>query len=160
AIPAAALVPRGLHHPVPDGVGRGLELARQLLGALPAAHQLNQPVAELCRIRSTGPRHWDLLPPSEDRCPPNRVNSRRAIDRAMDILDEALREAKETLKGNHNVSFHKTNGYDLAEFGGGTIDCVYSFIAFFHFDFELVVHYFREVERVLRPGGMSLLARE
>jgi ubiquinone/menaquinone biosynthesis C-methylase UbiE len=74
-----------------------------------------------------------------------------------DILDEALREAKETLKGNHNVSFHKTNGYDLAEFGGGTIDCVYSFTAFFHFDFELVVLYFREVERVLRPGGTGII---
>jgi len=34
---------------------------------------------------------------------------------------------------------------------------VYSFNAFFHFDPELVVHYVREIKRVLQPGGMGII---
>jgi ubiquinone/menaquinone biosynthesis C-methylase UbiE len=74
-----------------------------------------------------------------------------------DILEDALAEAKTTLSAFDNVSFHKTNGYDLREFGADAFDCVYSFTAFFHFDFDLVVHYFAEIRRVLKPGGVAIL---
>jgi SAM-dependent methyltransferase len=74
-----------------------------------------------------------------------------------DILDEALREARRNLAAFANVTFHRTSGYDLAEFGPNSVDCVYSFTTFFHFDFELVVAYFEEIERVLRPGGVGLI---
>ena len=74
-----------------------------------------------------------------------------------DILEEALKEAKKNLKDFPNVTFQKTNGYDLSEFEAETFDCVYSFTAFFHFDFELVVHYFREIKRVLKPGGIAVI---
>src|SRR4029450_9791771 len=70
-----ALVTGGLHYPVPDGIGRGLELPCQLLGRLPAAHQLYEPVPELGRVCTTCLGHGDLLASSEDRCPPNRGNS-------------------------------------------------------------------------------------
>jgi SAM-dependent methyltransferase len=74
-----------------------------------------------------------------------------------DILEEALAEAQATLQAFDNVSFHKTNGYDLREFGSDAFDCVYSFTAFFHFDFDLVVYYFPEIRRVLKPGGVAIL---
>ena len=74
-----------------------------------------------------------------------------------DILEDALVEAQATLQTFDNVSFHKTNGYDLREFGDDAFDCVYSFTAFFHFDFDLVVHYFAEIRRVLKPGGVAIL---
>lgn len=74
-----------------------------------------------------------------------------------DILEEGLREARAALEQHENVSFHRTNGYDLSDFEAGTFDCVYSFTSFFHFDFELVVQYFAEIERVLKPGGVGLI---
>lgn len=74
-----------------------------------------------------------------------------------DILAEALKEAKKNLKNLSNVSFRKTSGYDLADFQSDSFDCVFSFTTFFHFDFELVVHYFREIKRVLRTGGIGIL---
>lgn len=74
-----------------------------------------------------------------------------------DILEEGLVEARAALKQFENVSFHRTSGYDLSEFESGMFDCVYSFTSFFHFDFELVVRYFAEIERVLKPGGIGML---
>ena len=74
-----------------------------------------------------------------------------------DILDEALAEARNNLADYPNVGFHKTNGYDLSIFDADRFDCVYSFTAFFHFDFELVVNYFAEIKRVLKPGGVGII---
>ena len=63
---------------------QGAELARQLLGALAAADQLNQPVAELRRIRSRCPGHWDLLPllRGEVSTKPGQVQMMRCHSRA------------------------------------------------------------------------------
>jgi len=74
-----------------------------------------------------------------------------------DIIEEALEEAKNNLKQYSNISFEKINGYDLAGFNENYFDCVYSFTAFFHFDFELVVKYFSEIKRVLKPGGLAII---
>jgi len=74
-----------------------------------------------------------------------------------DILPEALAEAKKNLANNDNVYFHKLTGYDLAGFQNDYFDCVYSFTSFFHFDFELVVHYFREIQRVLKTDGVAII---
>lgn len=74
-----------------------------------------------------------------------------------DILDDALIEARKNLGDFDNVEFQKTNGYDLAEFAPSTFDCVYSFTAFFHFSFELVVAYFAEIKRVLKPEGTAIV---
>ena len=74
-----------------------------------------------------------------------------------DILDEALSEARTQLRGFDNVVFDKINGYDLRSYGAGSMDCVYSFTTFFHFDFELVVHYFSEIARVLKAGGTAIV---
>ena len=74
-----------------------------------------------------------------------------------DISKDALREARWNLREFANVSLQRTNGYDLRDFPDGAFDCVYPFTAFFHLDFELVVHYFGEIERVLRPGGVGII---
>jgi ubiquinone/menaquinone biosynthesis C-methylase UbiE len=74
-----------------------------------------------------------------------------------DILEAALKEAKNNLKSFDNVFFDKINGYDLSSFKENYFDCVYSFTAFFHFDFELVVNYFSEIKRVLKPEGIAII---
>jgi ubiquinone/menaquinone biosynthesis C-methylase UbiE len=74
-----------------------------------------------------------------------------------DILEEALAEARRTLAGVCNVTFHRLSGYDLAGLASDRFDLVYSFTSFFHFDFELVVSYLGEIRRVLAPGGDSIL---
>lgn len=74
-----------------------------------------------------------------------------------DVLEEALSEVMKNLKHFKNVSFQKTNGYDLRGFKAEYFECVYSFTAFFHFDFELVANYFSEIKRVLKPGGIAVV---
>lgn len=74
-----------------------------------------------------------------------------------DILDSALVLCKNNLKNFKNVSFSKINGYDLKCFQNNFFDLVYSFTAFFHFDFELVVNYFFEIRRVLKPNGIAII---
>jgi len=74
-----------------------------------------------------------------------------------DILNEALSEARSNLSAFDHVSFRRTNGYDLSDFEADTFDCVYSFTAFFHLDWEVVVGYFLEIRRVLKPGGVGIL---
>ena len=74
-----------------------------------------------------------------------------------DIIDEALTEAKINLKDFNNVSFQKINGYDLRVFDDNYFDLVYSFTTFFHFDFELVLKYFEEIKRVLKPAGIAII---
>jgi len=74
-----------------------------------------------------------------------------------DILDQALDECRANLSAFPHAKFVKTNGYDLDGFGDDSFDCVYSFTAFFHFDWELVVAYFVNIKRVLRPGGVAVI---
>src|SRR5688572_1170389 len=57
AVGAAAIVTVGLLHPLADRLGRRLELARQLVGRAPGAHQLHQLTPELRRVRGTTLRH-------------------------------------------------------------------------------------------------------
>jgi len=45
----------------------------------------------------------------------------------------------------------------LSVYASEIFDCVYSFTAFFHFDFELVVSYFADIKRVLRPHGIAVI---
>jgi len=74
-----------------------------------------------------------------------------------DILEEAITELKKNLNKFSNVHYNKINGYDLREFDENFFDCVISFTTFFHFDFELVLNYFREIKRVLKPGGTRIV---
>src|SRR6266545_827467 len=57
AIRALASIERGLLHPVPDRLGRGLELPAQLLRRPSLPHQLNEPRPKLWRVRSMALRH-------------------------------------------------------------------------------------------------------
>ena len=75
----------------------------------------------------------------------------------VDILEEALAEIKKNSRNSPNVYYQKTSGYDLSAFKADFFDCVYSFATFFHFDFELVVAYFGEIKRILKPEGIGII---
>jgi SAM-dependent methyltransferase len=68
--------------------------------------------------------------------------------------------ATRRLEGFSNTSVQLTTGQNLAEFGSGSMDLVYSVDAFPYLVLSgkaLVERHFREVRRVLRPGGDFVL---
>jgi SAM-dependent methyltransferase len=73
-----------------------------------------------------------------------------------DILPEALNFLAEVLPADR-VTLHPLSGLDLQGMADESFDLVYSFATFFHLDWELVVLYFGEIRRVLRPGGRAVL---
>lgn len=75
----------------------------------------------------------------------------------VDILDEALKLAKNELEQFDNVEFKKVNGYDLKCFPDKRFDLVYSFATFIHFDFELALAYLKEIKRVLKKNGIFVI---
>lgn len=77
-----------------------------------------------------------------------------------DVSSGMIAAATRRLEGFSNASVHVTTGQDLSEFGSASMDLVYSVDAFPYLvlsGLELVARHFREVERVLRPGGDFVL---
>jgi len=72
----------------------------------------------------------------------------------VDISGEMLRLATERLRDCSNVFLHKTDGH-LEMLQDNHFDLVYSSGVFIHFPSKLLVYeYFKEVVRVLKPGGI------
>jgi len=77
-----------------------------------------------------------------------------------DVSSGMTSAATRRLEGFSNASVHVTTGQDLSEFGSGSMDLVYSVDAFPYLvlaGHALVEHHFREIRRVLRPGGDFVL---
>ncbi len=73
----------------------------------------------------------------------------------VDISDEMIRRSQHNLRGIANVSLHHSPESNLAAFDAQSIDFVYSYAVFQHIPSkEVVFHYFAEVVRVLKPGGL------
>jgi ubiquinone/menaquinone biosynthesis C-methylase UbiE len=72
----------------------------------------------------------------------------------IDISSEMIRQAKEKLKGMKNVELIETDGYTIP-LEDNSIDFAFSYIVFQHFKtMEMVESNFKEVYRVLKPGGL------
>jgi SAM-dependent methyltransferase len=56
------------------------------------------------------------------------------------------------------VSFHKLDGFALAEFSDGAFDFVFSHDVFVHLPALQVYSYLGEIRRVLKPGGLGLIS--
>ena len=73
----------------------------------------------------------------------------------VDVSDEMIRIARERLRGIPHAHVHATNGASLAQFANQSFDVVYSYAVFQHIPSRDVVYeYMREIERVLKPGGV------
>lgn len=77
---------------------------------------------------------------------------------AVDISDEMIRQAGESLKGVQNCSLQANNGEDLCGLAAQTVDYVFCQFVFQHiFSFEVKRRYLLEFARVLRPGGTAFV---
>lgn len=75
----------------------------------------------------------------------------------IDISERMVQEGRERLGHLANVRFHHGNGYDLAGFGDGSFDLVYSIVALQHMPRTVAYNYLLESHRVLRRGGVLWL---
>ena len=77
-----------------------------------------------------------------------------------DVSSGMILAATRRLEGFSNTSVQLTTGQNLSEFGSGSMDLAYSVDAFPYLVLSgpaLVERHFREVRRVLRPGGDFVL---
>jgi SAM-dependent methyltransferase len=72
----------------------------------------------------------------------------------IDISRRMVDAGRERLAHLPNVFFHHGNGYDLAGFGDGSFDLVYSIVALQHMPRTVAYNYLLESNRVLRQGGV------
>jgi len=75
---------------------------------------------------------------------------------ALDVSGEMLARARARLAHLPNVSFVEGDGRTLRPIADASIDLVFSHIVFQHLPRDVTGSYFREVARVLRPGGSFL----
>jgi ubiquinone/menaquinone biosynthesis C-methylase UbiE len=74
---------------------------------------------------------------------------------AVDVSGEMIARAKEALADRSNVHLFRNSGADLQVLGDVSIDFAFSYIVFQHIpDREVIYSYAREVNRLLRPGGL------
>lgn len=73
----------------------------------------------------------------------------------VDISGEMIRQAQSGLADRQNVHVIQNNGTDLGALGEPAFDFAFSSIVFQHIPSRAVIeNYVREVNRVLRPGGL------
>ena len=74
---------------------------------------------------------------------------------AVDISGEMIRQAKQSLHDRPNAHVFQNNGSDLTVLGDIQVDFAFSFIVFQHIPSrDVIFSYVREVQRLLRPGGL------
>jgi SAM-dependent methyltransferase len=71
----------------------------------------------------------------------------------VDVSGEMIAQADALHAAIDNLSFTANNGTDLAEYADESFDLVLSYSVLPHLPPEVVASYFREVNRVLKPGG-------
>jgi len=114
---------------------------------------------ELRRVPAAQRSHWRAL---EIGCGPGRLmrpmSSHFAQIYGVDVSDEMIELAKEKLRDTPTAHVHTTDGASLALFPDDFFDFVYSYAVFQHIPSrEVVTEYFREIRRVLQPGGYARL---
>lgn len=86
-----------------------------------------------------------------------RVAPRVKMLHAFDISPQMLAKAGDSLKEYGNIQFHLLESPSLPEEFTNSIDFAYSFDVFVHLDIHTMWKYFREIFRVLKPGGHAFL---
>lgn len=122
-----------------------------------AADVLRSLEAQLKRLPAKANRRaWRAL---EIGCGPGRLMKPLAGHfgeiHGVDVSDEMIRLARERLAGIPHAHVHATDGASLAQFADDSFEFVCSYAVFQHIPSrEVVLGYMREVQRVLKPGGI------
>jgi len=114
---------------------------------------------ELHRVPLAQRAGWKAL---EIGCGPGRLmrpmSQHFAEVHGVDVSDEMIALAKEKLRDTPNAYPHATDGASLALFPNDSFDFVYSYAVFQHIPSrDVVLDYFREIRRVLKPEGWARL---
>lgn len=114
---------------------------------------------ELRRVPARLRPHWKAL---EIGCGPGRLMRPMSLHFSdiygVDVSDEMIALAHEKLKDILNAHPQVGDGACLSAFANDSIDFVYSYAVFQHIPRrEVVLEYLREVQRVLKPGGLARL---
>jgi len=124
-----------------------------------ATETVNSLETELRRVPHKQRTHWVAL---EIGCGPGRLlrpMSRHFAEiHGVDVSDEMIALAQEKLRDIPNAHAQVCDGAHLSAFEDESIDFVYSYAVFQHIPSrDVVLQYMREVQRVLKPGGLARL---
>jgi SAM-dependent methyltransferase len=124
-----------------------------------ATDVINDLEAELRRVKPEERGNWRAL---EIGCGPGRLMrpmSRYFVEiHGVDVSDEMIALAREKLQDVPHAHAHVSDGASLSDFEDESFDFVYSYEVFQHIPSrEVVLQYLREIERVLRAGGLARL---
>lgn len=75
----------------------------------------------------------------------------------VDISPEMIAKARDYMAGVDNAQLIVGDGASLPGVANQSVDFVYSLLVLIHVDKRSAYRYLREIERVLRPGGLALL---
>ena len=120
---------------------------------------INDLETELRRVKPEERGNWRAL---EIGCGPGRLMrpmSRHFVEiHGVDVSGEMIGLAREILQDVSHAYPHVTGGASLSQFEDESFDFVYSY-AFFQYipSREVVLQYLREIQRVLRVGGLARL---
>jgi SAM-dependent methyltransferase len=73
---------------------------------------------------------------------------------SIDVSAEMIARASNRLGRHPNLQLLATSGCDLAMFADDSFDLVLTYVVLQHIPNSVVRQYFREIRRVLRPGGI------
>lgn len=76
---------------------------------------------------------------------------------AADVSQAMLDRTARRLKGCDRVQYVKLNGLDYSGVPADSFDVVFSFDAFVHLDTEEIFWNLKEIQKVLKPGGMAVI---
>lgn len=124
-----------------------------------ATDVINGLETELRRVPMAERHGWRAL---EIGCGPGRLM--RPMSRhfgeihGIDVSDEMIAQARHKLRDIAHAHLHRATGSDLALFPADYFDFVYSYAVFQHIpSADVIYSYFREIVRVLKPGGLARL---
>jgi len=73
----------------------------------------------------------------------------------VDLSPNCIEFCQRRFASHRNVEYLVNDGRTLQGVADGSVDFVWSYDAFVHMDADVIDHYFRELRRVLKPGGKA-----
>ena len=76
---------------------------------------------------------------------------------AVDYHEALLKELRRNFSRCQNIQFIKNNGTDFPGIPQRSVDYLFSFGAFVHFDFEIIEGYLGSIKSIIKPGASVVI---